>query len=469
MTFNLRSLSILFLTACVGCKKFVEIQPPVDSITTSQVFADSTDASAAVLGIYSKLGYTDQSFANSLISLNVGLSSDELLPFAGSIDQNNMSTNTITFGNGKTAEFWIQGYSYLYQPNAVIEGLQGSTDIPQNAKEEFIGEAKWFRAFINFYLLNLFGNISLITSSDYHANSLQSQTSPSNVYQSIIIDLKDAQNLLLTDYSTSGGERTRVNKWAATALLARTYLYVDSFSNAEAQATSVINYSSLFTLDTLNGVFLKNSSEAILQWYNSSTDNTNTYNATSEGNQLIPFDSTSPPNYYLSNQLLNGFEEGDLRRVAWVDSTDYNGIIYYYPFKYKVGPAEESANAPVTEYYTVLRLAEQYLIRAEARAQQNNLFGAISDLNVIRNRAGLTSLPPSLSQPQILTAIAQERRIELFSEWGHRWLDLKRTGQVSNAFSTISYKSAYQPFQQLYPIPVDELQNDPNLKQNPGY
>ena len=133
-------------------------------------------------------------------------------------------------------------------------------------------------------------------------------------------------------------------------------------------------------------------------------------------------------------------------------------------------PGQTSVSDPVTEYYTVLRLAEQYLIRAEARAQQKiNLPGAISDLNLIRNRAGLDSLSPTLNQQQVMAAVAQERRVELFAEWGHRWLDLKRTGQISAVFNTIPYKSQYQPFQQLYPIPLGELQNDPNLRQNPGY
>jgi hypothetical protein len=275
--------------------------------------------------------------------------------------------------------------------------------------------------------------------------------------------------LLPSDYSEGGGERIRANKWAATALLARVYLYLDSFANAEAQATAIINNSSLFSLDTLNGVFLANNQEAILQWQNNSSLNQNSYNATAEGNFMIPSDPTSQPNYYLTDQLLGAFESGDLRKIDWLDSTVYSGATYYYPYKYKVGPSQERANAPVTEYYAVLRLAEQYLIRAEARAQQSNLSGAISDLNIIRNRAGLDSLSTSLTQLQVLAAVAQERRIELFAEWGHRWLDLKRTKQVGAVFSTIPYKSQYQPFQQLYPIPRGELQFDPNLRQNPGY
>ena len=116
----------------------------------------------------------------------------------------------------------------------------------------------------------------------------------------------------------------------------------------------------------------------------------------------------------------------------------------------------------------VLRLAEQYLIRAEARAQQNtNLTGAIDDLNIIRERAGIPDLLTSLDQPQVLSAVAHERQTELFAEWAHRWLDLKRRDQADVVLSAI--KSTWKPTAILYPIPVTELQSDPNLVQNAGY
>src|SRR5207245_162544 len=101
-----------------------------------------------------------------------------------------------------------------------------------------------------------------------------------------------------------------------------------------------------------------------------------------------------------------------------------------------------------TEYYMMLRLAEQYLIRAEARAQQNNLAGSILDLNVIRTRAGLQNLSASLTQAQVLRAVEQERRIELFAELGHRWLDLKRTGQATAILAPI--KPNWNSNAQLY-------------------
>ena len=122
----------------------------------------------------------------------------------------------------------------------------------------------------------------------------------------------------------------------------------------------------------------------------------------------------------------------------------------------------------------VLRLAEQYLIRAEANAHSGDLASAIKDLNIIRQRAGLGTLPSSLTQAQVIAAVAQERRIELFAEWGHRWFDLKRTGQVDAVMSEITPQkvgaiTGWKSYQQLYPIPQSERQLNPNLTQNPGY
>jgi len=110
-----------------------------------------------------------------------------------------------------------------------------------------------------------------------------------------------------------------------------------------------------------------------------------------------------------------------------------------------------------------------YLIRAEAENNLGNSTLALTDVDAIRVRAGLDSLPDSLTQPGIIQAIQQEDRIEFFAEWGHRWLDLNRWNIALSALDTIPYKHQITPAQLFYPIPVGEIQDDPNLTQNPGY
>jgi hypothetical protein len=120
-----------------------------------------------------------------------------------------------------------------------------------------------------------------------------------------------------------------------------------------------------------------------------------------------------------------------------------------------------------TEALAFLRLAEMYLIRAEARAENSDLSNAISDLDVIRSRAGLlTPTDPAITQSDLLDAIARERRLEMFAELGHRWLDLKRTDKAN---TILKDKPNWSTYDQLYPIPFADIQANPSIKQNDGY
>lgn len=465
-------IAILF----VGCKKVVQIDPPTNSITTTEVFKDSADANAAVLGIYSAIiNTTNPEFTSGAITLYAGSSADELVDFMSIPDYDEIYTNSVLATNGATySDLWAKAYSIIYQANACIEGLVNSNGVSQTFKSQLIGEAKFIRALCYFYLVNLFGDVPYVTSTSWAQSSLAVRMQKNQIYQNILADLADAQGALRTDYSISGGQRVRANWFAATALLARVNLFLGDYVDAEKNASAVINNSSTYNLaSNLNDVFLANSTEAILQWAINPT-NSAIANLTPEGRALIPANATDPPTYFLNDQLLNGFEPGDNRRVAWIDSTNYSGSTYYYPYKYKIGVNQGMPNGPASEYYMVLRLAEQYLIRAEAKAQQGtDLNGAIGDLNMIRERAGLTDLPSSLTAGEILKSVAQERKVELFAEWGHRWLDLKRTGQVDAVMSIVTPQknggSEWKSYQQLYPIPYVELTKDPNLTQNPGY
>jgi hypothetical protein len=114
----------------------------------------------------------------------------------------------------------------------------------------------------------------------------------------------------------------------------------------------------------------------------------------------------------------------------------------------------------------MIRLSEMYLIRAEARAQQNNLSGAQDDLNMVRNRAGLANTTAS-TQAALLAALEHERWVELFTEFSDRWFNLKRMNRATAVLSLI--KPSWKPFQQLYPIPQQDRNANPNLADNPGY
>src|SRR5262249_27204051 len=120
------------------------------------------------------------------------------------------------------------------------------------------------------------------------------------------------------------------------------------------------------------------------------------------------------------------------------------------------------------EMVVLFRLAEQYLIRAEARAQQGNITGAAADLGAVRARAGLPSTP---APPDIFTAILHERRVELFTEAGQRFFDLRRTGKLDSVMLALAplKGGAWSSFKTWWPIPPTDVGIDPNLTQTPGY
>jgi hypothetical protein len=251
---------------------------------------------------------------------------------------------SITGGN---TNLWSEMYAYIYTANTILENLNGNPAITPATNTQLTGEAKFIRAFCYYYLTTLYGDVPLLTTSDYTMNSVASRAPQNEVFAQIIKDLKEAQTLLRTDYSISTtAERVRPNKWAATALLARIYMYTNQWVDAEAQATSIIDNSSLYSLpvigsDALNGlntVFLKNSKETIWALKPVAVG----YN-TAEA-VFFTLGSFGPSQFSsasvaLSEGLINSFEPGDLRRTAWVGSvitTGASAATYYYSFKYKV-------------------------------------------------------------------------------------------------------------------------------------
>ena len=112
-------------------------------------------------------------------------------------------------------------------------------------------------------------------------------------------------------------------------------------------------------------------------------------------------------------------------------------------------------------------MGEAYLIAAEASVQLDRLSEGLYYLNAIRSRAGLTPLAGG-DKNSLLSAVEQERRIELFSEQGHRFFDLKRTGRATEVLGLL--KTNWEPTDELLPIPESELLLNPNLSpQNDGY
>lgn len=486
--------SAFVLVYCsIACRKFVEVPPPTNIITEDAVYNSDQTAISVLTGLYHAMNTTPIQGTES-IAVYLGLASDEYTLTGVNTNPTHIAyyRNELNQSNSPSVwggEHWVPLYNSVFKCNAAIEGLSKSSSLTPIVKQRLLGEAKFLRAFFYFYLVNEFGDVPLALVSNPSINSALPRAGKSKVYDQIKADLIEAKELLsneflMPDLVSSTSERVRPTKWAATALLSRVYLFTEEFAKAEIEASSVISNNTLFSLLPLNNVFLKNSGETIWQLQPTSI-NLNTI----EGRTLVipptgPNGNNNP--VYLRKSWLNNFEAGDQRRVFgnWIDTTIYristSPIVWdtiAYPYKYKIySSSGVNSTGGLTEYFMVLRLGEQYLIRAEARAKQSNLSGAIYDLDKIRGRAGLPLIAvtnPGIIQSVLLDTILHERQVELFSEWGHRWFDLKRTGNIDPVMSVVAPQKApgttWNSYQQLFPIPLVELQRAPHLTQNPGY
>jgi len=435
-----------------NCDDFVRIDSPRYALVKASVFDNDATANAAVLDIYYQM--RSSAFASGTlysISFLGSLISDEQVNYyistpTGTAEVQQFNDNALAANNSEVLRLWTDLYSCIYKTNAVIEGLAASSQVSESKRKQLEGEAKFVRAFCHFYLVNLWGDVPLILTTDYRENSEISRTSSDAVYQQITDDLINAQDLLLADYSVSNNERVRPNKGAVMALLARVYLYKGDWKNAEATSTRLIDDAQYNLVTNLKTVNVKNNSEAIWQLWS------DTY-----PNDLFTFYIFSKPRYAaLRDEFVNNFETSDQRKSFWI------GAVGTFLFSKKY------SSFTLTEYSTVLRLAEQYIIRAEARAQLDNITGAQIDLNTIRTRANLDNTMAN-DKPSLLIAIEQERRSELFAEWGHRWLDLKRTKRTDAILGPL--KPQWVSTADLFPIPESEIINNAALRnsQNPGY
>lgn len=448
-------LSVILMIS-VSCESFVEVDLPQDQITGEAVFEASGTVQASLQHIYAELRDNAFTSGKSLgVSYLMGYYADELHlvnPNLNNIlyyEENNvLPTDDFVLG------FWSKGYNLIYATNSIIEGLTVDSGIPEVERNSYLGEAYFLRAYLHFYLVNLFGPVPYITSTDYTENQAVSRQSEVLVYEYIVEDLIMAKDLLsATDIND---DNFRPDHWTAVALLARVYLYQENWESANKQAIDLISHGGFELRTTLDQVFLKDSGETIWQ-LGPGLEGRNTH----EGFSFVV--NSPPPNCVLSENLLDSFETGDQRRNQWVGTVTDGETQWHFPYKYK----QVSGTETTQECSILFRLSEQYLIAAESFAQLGNITASLDYLNPIRDRAGLSFLSP-MPKEELLDAISQERRVELFTEQAHRFFDLKRTNMANTILSRI--KLNWDPTDILLPVPDSELSINPNLNpQNEGY
>lgn len=452
-------ISVFGLFHLTGCEKFIHTDMSSGELAAEGVFRDSINAEAAVIGVYLAVNSGGiYSVMGGGMTVLTGLTADELIPVNATNVYREYFENHIAINNGVNAGTWTQAYQQLYLANACLEGLEKAEAISEMKRRQLIGEVLQIRAATYFYLIQLYGDVPLILTTDYRINQHVSRTPVEEIYQQIIVDLQLAQQYL----DGIKHQVLRAGYYSASGLLAKVYLMQGKYEEAEREAGKVIS-SGLFSLtENPEDVFAADSKEAIWSWV--TNDHSLTSIQTSEGFTLVPSSTAILPSYQVADRVKILFDETDKRYDAWFGHNVVNGESYYYLRKYQVsrpGPGTRSEN------YIILRLAEQYLIRAESRMRTGEGQGGLDDLNEIRQRAGLDRLESVYSVDQLVEMVLLERRRELFCEWGSRWMDLKRFGILNDEMQ--QSKEWWNEWSSLFPIPSTELDRNPYLVQNPGY
>lgn len=454
----------LFLVLFSACNKLVEVPVPKSELVTPSVFSDPATATAALLSIYSRMNDPN---LHGFMVMTCGVLGDEFSNFSSEPSDVSIYSNDMDALNACPSNLWNTPYTLIFQANAVLEGANSSNRLDAKVKQQLAGEALFARSFWLYYLTSFWGDVPVPVSTDYNVNRLLPRTDARQVLQIIATDLLTAEGMVDDKYmnassSVATTDRVRPNKAAVRALLARVYLALGDFVNAERYASLVID-DARYKLTGLNEVFLTNSAEAIWQIMQPvAAANQATY----EGQDFVL--NSIPSKVAISPRFMQDFETGDERFSNWVGSytNEINGLSYLFVNKYKL-----RVSATPAERTTVLRLAEQHLIRAEARAQLGNQKGAAGDLTLIRKRAGLKGEFKEAGKQETLAAVAHERKMELFGEWGHRWIDMKRMNIIDQVMGkeTPLKGGQWQIYKRLWPVPEIERRSNANLSQNAGY
>lgn len=442
----MKRIALIFTLAWMASACNVLDVEPQSSIPASEAFKDKNGIERGILGAYS--GLQSLSYYGRTYLIFADLAGDNLVhpPNATSTSYSEVDNNAILPENESVDGIWSAIYDGINVANNIIAQVPNIPDMSQAEKDKALGELYFIRALNHFNLLNYFGAIPIRATPTIGVENINVPRDPvSEVYGQIVRDLEFAALHL----PVSSSIKTRATKHAAIALLARAALYQKDYAKAIEHASALIDGGEYELMAPYGSIFSDElTAESIFEVDFTALDR----NRIAEYN--FPLTLNGRREVAPADELIGLYTPSDERLDATIA---FAGTL---PYVIKYDDLSTGSDNVI-----VLRLAEMYLIRAEALAQSNGSIQAIKeDLNVIRNRAGL---PNSLANTysDLLTAIETERRLEFAFE-GHRWFDLVRTERAVAVLPTVTSTE-----QTLFPIPLSELlsNNNPGMTQNPGY
>jgi starch-binding outer membrane protein, SusD/RagB family len=445
--FHIALISI-FLISAVSCADDILNIEPEEYISDRFSITDEKSAEAALAGLYNKLQHGNY-YGGAGFQGNVFLSGGDAV-WTGTWDYlNHFVTHSVLADNLSIYRAWVAIYATINQANHIITKVPeveeaGFTEAERNT---ILGETLFIRSLAYFDLARTWGNIPIVLRPTESVDDFDGvkQSNQAQVYQQVLDDLGNAINLL-----PDAVRRTRVSKAAAQALKARVHLYNEDWEEAENYASLIIDNNNYELIDWQTFLSEVETPESILELAFTPTDPSVHYS-----NWTNPAGRAQwAPAKSLVDLLQNPEVAGT--RQAKVRDDSAPGKANYFVQQLWWRPAGNNPSY-------ILRLAEQYLIRAEARARKENsdIAGALADLDAVRNRS---QLPPSTksSVAEVLHEIENERRLEFAFE-PHRWYDLVRTKRADQVLGVTDARKW------IFPIPFNDVQTDEDLVQNPGY
>lgn len=441
-----------------ACNKQLN-QQPFQQIQQSQAILTAADVQITLVGAYNRAGLQDL-YGGGIFLYPDLMASQTVINWQGTYQGlSQMVSQTIPNDNGFANSLWADAYKVINQANNVLANLNKVGPADSVASKRTEGEARFLRGMVYFDLVRLFGRswndgdpavnpgvpLVLAPTTVISPASYVTRATVAQVYQQAISDLSIAESKL------PASNNFYACSYAASAILARLYLQKGDFANAAAEATKVIgsgnyslnaSYAAEFPFPGGQPVHVDNTPEDIfaIQVTNQVGINyLNTFYASP--------DYTGRGDIIIQNSFTAEFEKGDTRLAEY--TMDSGKLLRCDKFDNTYGNVH------------VIRLAELYLIRAEANLHlsASSAIGdtPVNDVNVIRTRAGILPLTTAS-----LASVLTERRHELAFEGGFFFHDAKRLGL---AITPLAYTSP----KLVFPIPLQDLNANPKLTQNPGY
>lgn len=470
---------ILLSLGFFSCKKFMDLHPQ-DQISTETFYDKQADFENALAGAYSTIRGL-YSTSSMLYATELATDNTEISWSSPSVDEMQFDQNAVTSTNGQLRNIWNTNLYTVARCNIILKRIE-AIDFDAAAKDKIKGETRFLRAFSYFNLVRLFGNVPLTDEEFKSPEEILSADltlkPKEKVYELIIADLTAAEALLPDALNP---DKTRASRGTVKTLLGKVYLTLQDWAKAESKLKEVIdskqyslanNYATLFT----NGN--NNLGESIFEiQFVTGRSLGNNYSAlftpAITSMAIFPNNLQGSGRIVPTLSMINAYEPGDKRKLVSVaDSVQLiNGKKAYNRYGLKFVDFKTTSLSDGTVTFPILRYADVLLMYAEALNEGGKPGLALDYILPIRTRAGLSQITEQ-DQAGIRLAIERERRVEFLYE-GQRWLDLVRTGRakaVLNAhYASQNLNFTVEDYEYILPIPQNEIDLNPSLKQNPGY